>query len=93
MPLAKKPHFKSRAEAHQCGRKSAGVSFSASFSDSRKKGSMGVGIPYVLQCTNSSSSSSSAAQVDILSQYLDHWGALLSTGLCFIWLRITNFCL
>ena len=45
--LAKRPHLKSRIEAHPGGKKCADGSVSASSADARKKGAMGVSIPGV----------------------------------------------
>ena len=66
--LAKKPHLSTRTESHQVGKKAA-REVSASFPNSRKKGSHGHNIPDVLESSISSSSSPSVVQVGTLPNF------------------------
>ena len=72
--LPKRPHLESGNEAHLSGKKSAGGSISTSSAETRRKGSMGVGIPDVPESSDSSASSSStsvAFQVGMLFKFFD----------------------
>ena len=87
--LAKRSHTESTVRAHAGGRKSAGGSVSASSADAKKKGNCGVGTLDVSQTT-----------VLIFSfaglytfPFFINGDALLPTGLCFIWFRLTIFSL
>ena len=91
--LAKRPHLDSRIENCPGGKKSAGGSVSVSSADARKKGAMGVGTPDVSLSTAFSSSSSLVLQIDMLSHFWINREALLPTGLCLIWFRVTMFSL
>ena len=54
---------------------------------------MGVGTPAVSQSSASSSSSSLVSQAGMLSLFWINGEALLLTGLCIIWFRVTIFSL
>ena len=94
--LPKRPHLESGNEARPSGKKSAGGSVSTSSAESRRKRVMGVSTldaPGPSTSSSSSSSTSAAFQVGMLFKFLINGEALLPTGLCLIWFRVTIFSL
>ena len=90
--LAKRPHLESGNEAFPSGKKSPGGSVSTSSADTRRKEAMGVSTHDVSQ-SSASSSSSAVFQVGMLFNFLITGEALLLTGMCLIWYRLTIFSL
>ena len=89
--LAKQSHSDTTPESCWGCRKSSG-GVSASFTDTRKKGCHGEGVPDVLQSTTSSTSHSYIVQCGTIPQFLDR-EALLPIGVCLVWLRVSIFSL
>ena len=75
--LAKRPHFESGNEICPSSKKSAGGSVSTSFANTRRKGTMGVGTPDVLQ-PPASSSSSAVFQIGMLFKFFDQRRSITS---------------